>query len=259
MRVDTATLYVRYQRDNGEAGVRDAVRVAWWMLQYTLGVIDMQRVAEQALRSFKGKREQSISDACEQWFLDYVVPHVADAGRHAVARHLKDGDVVAIATGATPYAAGPLARALGIEHVLSTHLEVEDGRFTGRVREPMGYGPGKVLLAERLAQEQGFSLEDSTFYSDSITDLPLFERVRTPIAVNPDRSLEKDRAEKKLADRSLVAKRTGHRRARFRLPHKRPTAQYCQRLADSSRLRRFVSWRVSVHAHRGLPRQGLKS
>ena len=57
VRIDTATLYVRYRRDVGEATWRDGLQVAWWMLQYTLGVIDAESVAEQALRSFKGKRE----------------------------------------------------------------------------------------------------------------------------------------------------------------------------------------------------------
>jgi HAD superfamily hydrolase (TIGR01490 family) len=191
VRVDTATLYVRYQRDVGEATWRDTTRVAWWMLQYTLGVIDAERVAVQALRSFKGKEETWLKDTCELWFTNYVLTHVAAAGRSAVERHALEGDLVAIVTGATPYAALPLARELGIQHVVATHLEVEDGRFTGRVKAPMSYGQGKVVLAERLAEEQGFSLDESTFYSDSITDLPLLERVATPIVINPDRRLRR--------------------------------------------------------------------
>ena len=191
VRIDTATLYVRYQRDVGEATWQDAARVAWWMFQYTLGVIDAARVAEQALQSFKGKREAWLRETCKVWFADYVLSHVADEGRSAVARHASEGDIVAIVTGSTPYAALPLARELGIPHVVATHLEVEDGCFTGRVMTPMGYGQGKVVLAERLAAEQGFSLDDATFYSDSFTDLPLLERVRTPVVVNPDRRLRR--------------------------------------------------------------------
>ncbi|HEX7480591.1 MAG TPA: HAD family hydrolase [Polyangiales bacterium] len=41
------------------------------------------------------------------------------AGRSAVARHRAQGDVLAIVTGSTPYAARPLARELGIEHVVA--------------------------------------------------------------------------------------------------------------------------------------------
>ncbi len=189
MRIDTGTLYVRYQRDKGEATWRDATRVAWWMMQYSLGVIDAERVATQALRSFRGKEEVWLRRTCEEWFVDYVKPHVAAAGRGAVERHRTAGDLVAIVTGATPYVALPLARELSIEHVVATELEVEDGRFTGRVAPPMSYGKGKVVLAEKLAEQQGFSLGEATFYSDSITDLPLLEHVATPIVVNPDRRL----------------------------------------------------------------------
>ena len=55
----------------------------------------------------------------------------------------------------------------------------------------MSYGEGKVVLAERLVAEHGLLLDDATFYSDSITDLPLLERVRTPVAINPDARLRR--------------------------------------------------------------------
>jgi phosphoserine phosphatase len=94
-------------------------------------------------------------------------------------------------TGATPYAARPLARELGIDHVVCTELELDGGCFTGQVVPPLGYGHGKVTLAERLAERLGFSLEDSVFYTDSITDLPLLERVRERVIVNPDARLRR--------------------------------------------------------------------
>jgi hypothetical protein len=48
VRRDTASLYVRYRRDQGEAGWRDALRVAWWLVQYGVGIIDAERVAARA-------------------------------------------------------------------------------------------------------------------------------------------------------------------------------------------------------------------
>jgi HAD superfamily hydrolase (TIGR01490 family) len=191
VRIDTGTLYIRYQRKKGHATFRDVSRVAWWMLQYSFGIIDAERVAVQAMESFKGKHEHWLRDTCEALFVADVVQHVAAAGRGAVERHRSDGDFVAIVTGATPYVALPLARELRIDHVVATHLEVEAGRFTGRIHQPMSYGAGKVVLAEKLAAEQGFDLGEATFYSDSITDLPLLERVKTPIVVNPDRRLRR--------------------------------------------------------------------
>jgi len=41
-----------------------------------------------------------------------------------------------------------------------------------------------ALLA--FAEEQGIDFAESWFYSDSITDMPMLERVGHPVAVNPD-------------------------------------------------------------------------
>lgn len=183
---------MRYQRDIGQASWRQSLQVAWWLMQYTLGVVNAERVAEEALRAFRGKREAWMIESCEDWFRDYVLEHVCDAGRDAVRQHQSAGDVVAIVTGATAYAARPLARELAIDHVVCTELEVDpDGCFTGRVSPPMCYGVGKIARLSAIAAREEFRLEEATFYSDSITDLPLLERVATPVVVNPDARLRR--------------------------------------------------------------------
>ena len=102
-------------------------------------------------------------------------------------KHRARGDLLAIVTGATPYAAKPLARRLGIEHVVASELETDaHGVFTGRFVSPLCMGEGKVERAKRFADARGFSLAEATFYSDSFTDLPLLEIVKEPVIVNPD-------------------------------------------------------------------------
>jgi HAD superfamily hydrolase (TIGR01490 family) len=192
LKKDTAALYTRYRRDIGEASIKDMFQVGFWMLQYTMGVIDAPRVALKALESFRGREERWLIETCQGWFKEYVLEHVQPKGREAVARHRAQGDVVAIVTGATPYAANPLALELGIDTVVCTMLEVDaEGRFTGRPIEPLCYGAGKVELSRRAGERLGFSVEEATFYSDSITDVPLLEVVKTPIVVNPDRRLRR--------------------------------------------------------------------
>jgi HAD superfamily hydrolase (TIGR01490 family) len=158
-----------------------------WVAQYTLGVIDVHDAAARAIRSFTGTSETVLSSRCEDWFRREVEAHVCDAGRRAVEGHRARGDVVAIVTGASPYVARPLARLLGIEHVVASELEVgPDGCFTGRPILPFCLGEGKVIRARSLAERLAFRLDEATFYSDSLTDLPLLQAVRTPIVVNPD-------------------------------------------------------------------------
>lgn len=187
VRRQTATLYVRYLRAQGGATWRDSARVLWWVAQYTVGVIDAPAVATRALRTLAGTPEAVLAARCDDWFRSVVEAYVCDEGRRAVERHRNRGDVVAIVTGETPYAARPLARRLGIDHVVASDLEVDaQGLFTGRFVEPLCFGAGKLERTRELAHRLGFRLEDATFYSDSYTDLPLLEAVRTPVVVNPD-------------------------------------------------------------------------
>jgi phosphoserine phosphatase len=57
---------------------------------------------------------------------------------------------------------------------------------------PFCYGPGKVQRAERWAAEHGVELEQSYFYTDSLSDLPMLERVGQPRIVNPDPRLRRE-------------------------------------------------------------------
>jgi HAD superfamily hydrolase (TIGR01490 family) len=192
VRKDTATLFARYRRDTGRAPWHETLRVAWWMLQYSLGVIDAARTAELALRVFRGESDAELSDYCRPWFAEYVLPLVTRGGRDAVRRHREQGDLVALVTGTTAYAALPLARELGIEHVVCTELDVDgSGRLTGRIIPPLCFGMGKVERVARLARQSGFRLDEATVYTDSITDLPLLERAGVPVAVSPDARLRR--------------------------------------------------------------------
>ena len=186
----TALLYTRDRRARGEIGILHLLRVMSWIMKYSLGIVDAERVARAALRDYRGQSEASLVTSTEAWFEHAVPQHVRAGARTVVERHRAAGDVTAIVTSAAPYAARPLARLLGIEHVVATELAVDaEGLLTGEIVDPLCYGHGKVVRSARLAEALGFELAESIFYSDSITDLPLLEAVRTPVVVWPDRRL----------------------------------------------------------------------
>ncbi|MFO0758838.1 MAG: HAD family hydrolase [Byssovorax sp.] len=192
LRVETATVYVRYQRDEGQATLWDLAKASYWVAQYTLGILDAQKVAAKVIGEIRGMPETVLAARCDDWFSRYVEKHITDAGREAVRRHQEAGEICAIVTGASPYASWPLARRLRIDHVVSTVFEVDEhGVFTGRPEQPLCLREGKVERAAKLADALGFSLGEATFYTDSITDLPLLERVAVPVIVNPDRRLRR--------------------------------------------------------------------
>lgn len=186
VRKNTANLFVWWRLRRGKGSVREAVRVTGWLAQYTLGVMDVAAVSRRALTSLTGLEETAFADECRVWYAESVREHITDHARRAVDRAKSDGRVLAILSAATPYAVVPLAEELGIDHVLCTKLEIAEGRFTGRCLEPLCYGHGKVSIAEEWAARESVDLARSAFYTDSVSDLPMLERVGEPIVINPD-------------------------------------------------------------------------
>lgn len=186
VRVNTGNLYLSWRMKRGQAGVRDFLRVSGWMLQYTLGVVDAPRVTTLALRSLAGTEEDAFRAECREWYDAMVRQHVTALAREAVEARRRAGYTLVILSASTPYATAPLADDLGIEHVLCTRLAVHEGRFTGAYEDPLVYGAGKVTVAERWAREHSIDLAASTFYTDSVSDLPMLERVGEPRVINPD-------------------------------------------------------------------------
>jgi HAD superfamily hydrolase (TIGR01490 family) len=183
---NTGVLYARWRFRRGESGLKDVARVLWWSAQYTAGLVDASAVSEYAASTLGGRDEAAFAEECRGWFREMVLPIVAAKARVEVERRRREGYLLAILTGSSPYAAGPLGIELGIEHWISSTLEVDAGTFTGKVEAPLCFGEGKVARARAFAAKHDIDLAASVFYSDSISDLPMLLAVGEPIVVNPD-------------------------------------------------------------------------
>jgi HAD superfamily hydrolase (TIGR01490 family) len=138
----------------------------------------------------------------ERWRAEFVAshvePHVAPQARALVERHRADGFEVALISGTHAWVTTPIARLLGLAHVIGYHPEERDGRFTGGHIGVPTYREGKVAAVADWLAARGLTFDDvySVFYSDSINDLPLLERVDEPVVTNGDPQLRAIAAER---------------------------------------------------------------
>lgn len=188
---NSAPLYMRHLRRTGQARRRDLVRTFHYLFWYKLGLLDMRRALEASMDFVRGRDEAAMVADCAAWYGEVVRPWIYPAMAAQIRAHQDAAHLVALLTSATRYLAEPLAADLGVPHVLVTRLVVRDGRFTGEVVRPVCYGSGKVYWAERFAAEHGVDLDRSFFYTDSITDLPVLDRVGQPRVVHPDPRLRR--------------------------------------------------------------------
>jgi HAD superfamily hydrolase (TIGR01490 family) len=153
---------------------------------YHLGFLDMEATLRAALVTIRGVEEREIREATREWWRAEVRPFLAPGARDVLEAHRRRGEPVVLLTSSSRYAAEMARADLALDDALFTAYEVRDGRFTGEPVAPICYGPGKVLAAEAWAEERGVDLRESSFYTDSYTDLPMLERVGRPFAVHPD-------------------------------------------------------------------------
>lgn len=189
--VNSARLWVRHQRRTGKMSAARALRSLAWLVRYRLSLLDLEAVTAKAVRDYRGVPVDEVAAETRAWFEAEVARWICPEGQARVARHRQDGHVVALLSSGTRFSVEPLAERLGVEHVICTRLEEQDGVLTGRHLAPACAGPGKVVLAERFAAEHGIDLSRSYFYTDSFSDLPMLERVGRPQVISPDPRLHR--------------------------------------------------------------------
>ena len=131
--------------------------------------------------------------AAHRRFMDEVIrPAMKPAAIELVQKHLDAGDTVVITSATNEFVTAPIAKAFGVQHLLATELVRDDkGWFTGEIAGVPNMREGKVVrMTEWLnARGQRWEEVETTFYSDSMNDVPLLEKVDHPVATNPDARL----------------------------------------------------------------------
>ncbi len=191
LKCNSGTLWIKFLRRRGELGWWKMLRAMSWIGRYQLAILDMEAVTALVIADMAGDAEQEMIEKCLAFTQTEVLPQVAPKALAAVASHHERGHLVAILTSSTPYVTEPLARHLGIEHVICTRLGIRDGKFDGTFLRPGCFGAGKVHWAEQFARAHDIDLARSFFYTDSYTDLPMLERVGARHVVNPDTRLRR--------------------------------------------------------------------
>lgn len=159
---------------------------------YLAGRLDIHDYVRFATEAVVQRGPQAAA-AAHQRFMDEIIrPAIRPAAIELVRRHQQAGDVVVITSATNEFVTRPIAQAFGVDELIATELaRGPDGWLTGEVAGQPNMREGKVarLAAWLAARGWDWSDVEATFYSDSMNDLPLLEKVQHPVATNPDERL----------------------------------------------------------------------
>jgi HAD superfamily hydrolase (TIGR01490 family) len=160
---------------------------------YRAGTLDIDAYVAFATAAFLAQGQAAAEAAHARYLEEIISPAVLPQAVELVQQHKNAGATTIVITATNEFVASPVARLFGPDLVMAVDLQHDEntGWFKGLVRGVPSFREGKVHRIESWLAQRGLAWADveSSFYSDSINDLPLLERVNHPVATNPDEPL----------------------------------------------------------------------
>ena len=189
---NSANLWAKHELLSRNITASQFARATFWNVLYHLAIIDIDRAYAEAVGHYRGESHRGLDARTRSWFHREVAHRLRPGARRALDDHRDQGHRLVILTSASSFEADVATSTWGLDDWLANRFPTDaHGNLDGTVELPLCYGPGKVTHATRWAQEHDVNLNESFFYSDSLTDLPMLERVGHARVVSPDPRLRR--------------------------------------------------------------------
>lgn len=160
---------------------------------YRAGRLDIDVFLDFQLGPLARHSRQQLDLWHQEFLATHIKPLITEKAKALIAKEKEQAYLMAIVTATNSFVTKPIARLLTIDHLVATEPDVlENGEYSGKVSGVPCFQAGKITkvmnwLASLNRHWDEFG--ETVFYSDSLNDLPLLERVNCPIAVDPDDTL----------------------------------------------------------------------
>src|ERR1051325_5577632 len=115
-----------------------------YFAQYQAGTLDIYDFLKFALAPLARQERAELDRLHARFLQERIRPMIAPGTPALLDKHRARGDTLVIITSTNRFITGPIARLLGVEHLLATDPEELSGRYTGGVVGTPCYREGKV-------------------------------------------------------------------------------------------------------------------
>lgn len=159
---------------------------------YKAGTLDIHAFLDFQLKPLATHSRIQLEAWRRKFIEEKIKPLISPKARALVTSHTNETTISAIITATNSFVTRPIADELGIPNLIATEPEQIGEEFTGKVAGIPCFREGKVHRLDFWLQHRQLAwsdLEESWFYSDSLNDIPLLNKVTHPVAVDPDDTL----------------------------------------------------------------------
>ena len=159
-------------------------------LEYRKGVMNFEEYSRFIQKPIKGLSKEKVNIFIDE-FIQKKIENLTDSLTKKLLDEAKSANKVLIASGSHDFLVKRIANFFGINSSIGTPVEIKDDIFSGELSGEPTFAKGKVRAVEKWCSQNNQKIKESTFYSDSINDLPMLEACGLPIVVDPDEKLKK--------------------------------------------------------------------
>lgn len=158
---------------------------------FRIGLKSQAAVIKALVKWVKGIPESVLLEICDDITRSILIPAVYSEAMDKIAFHHSEGARVIILSSALRCVCERMAVHLGTDDFICSDLEVADGLLTGYSKGKICFGEEKLSRFLEYCWKSDTSVEDTWYYADSVTDIPVLAVTGNPVCVNPDKKLEK--------------------------------------------------------------------
>lgn len=159
---------------------------------YKAGTMDIHAYVRFATLAMRQQGAAKSAEAHAAFMQTVVHAAIQPQALALVRAHQVAGDLVVIVTATNEFVTRPIADAFGVPDLIAVQLARDAaGQLTGEIAGTPSFREGKVTRVEAWLKERQLDWHstETVFYSDSINDLALLEKVTHAVATNPDAAL----------------------------------------------------------------------
>ncbi|MDG1266160.1 MAG: HAD-IB family phosphatase [Ilumatobacter sp.] len=139
-------------------------------------------------RRYEHAPKEQIETDAQEMLTQLIMTKSFPAGLRRVREHRALGHRTILITGALDFAVAGL-RPMFDEIVAAQMTVRPDGTLSGEMHSVPPTGEARAQILTDYCEAEGLDISNSVAYADSSSDLPLFEAVGFPVAVNPETRL----------------------------------------------------------------------
>ena len=165
---------------------------------YKTGAVNVQVFCEFYIGTLTLKSPVEWEPLRQEFLSDWVAPRLCAGGKAHIKTHQDNGDRVVMTTATTRFITELTAKHLGVQDLIATDPDMQQGLFTGKTAGVLNMREGKVTRIKMWCKEQKIEWAqlETWGYSDSINDLPLLEAVTHATVTQGDVKLRAEAAKR---------------------------------------------------------------